>query len=194
MPYLDPVEWWIRDATGRTLDQHATDPIRAAAHLPETAERLRRARSELLLVVDALRTSLINGDDLTSPASTITTTLLDIAEKARDHLGALTTVDHLIGDCDRMAYAQANPGRTVRRRYVNPGDTAMIVLPHTDACRARQLAGKSVPVRITESDAELVAADPAGPTRVSHASAGIYHDPVAGGLYIVRTARVRTRR
>lgn len=31
---LDPVGRWITRRTGRTLDQHAADPMPAAAHLP----------------------------------------------------------------------------------------------------------------------------------------------------------------
>ena len=57
MPYLDAVERWIVQTTGRTLDQHAADPILAAAHLPAAADQLRCARDHLLRAVDALRTS-----------------------------------------------------------------------------------------------------------------------------------------
>ncbi|WP_244252205.1 hypothetical protein [Micromonospora antibiotica] len=37
MPHLDPVSHWLTLTTGRTLDQHATDPVPAAAHLPDAA-------------------------------------------------------------------------------------------------------------------------------------------------------------
>ncbi|MEV6817097.1 hypothetical protein AB0M52_34130, partial [Micromonospora sp. NPDC051296] len=65
MLHLDTISRWIALATGRTLDQHATDPIPAAAHLPEAADTLRHLRTELLLAVDRLRTLLINADDIT---------------------------------------------------------------------------------------------------------------------------------
>jgi hypothetical protein len=189
MPYLDAVERWIWQITGRTLDQHAADPVPAAAHLPASADQLRCARSRLLLAVDELRTQLINADDLTWSAWAVSGVLDEIISTcAADYEGARVHIDMLIGDPDRAAYAATNPGQPVQRRYINPGDTVMIVLPHTDVCRLQRLAGRSVPVRVNESDAEL---DPAGhpsPTRVPHAAAGIYRDPVESSLYILRAA------
>jgi hypothetical protein len=186
MTYLDTVERWIRQNTGRTLDQHATDPVPAAANLPASVSLLRHARSQLHLAVDELRTHLINGDDLTAPAKAMTWWLNDLTDYVRDYDSARTGVDTLIADPDRAAYVAANPVQTVRRRYVNPGDTVLIVLPHTDACRKAQLAGRSVRVRIKESNAEL---DPGGrpdPVRLPHIAAGIYRDPVESSLYILR--------
>ena len=187
MPYLDAVERWIWRSTGRTLDQHAADPVPAAAHLPASADQLRCARSNLLLAVDALRTQLINADDLTGSLETITGALSEITGYASDYESARIHIDKLVDDPDRAAYAATNPVPPVRRRYVNPGDTVLIVLPHTEVCRRQQIAGRSVRVQIHKSDAEL---DPAGqpdPVRLPHAAAGIYRDPVESSLYILRT-------
>jgi hypothetical protein len=187
MPYLDTVETWIRQTTGRTLDQHAADPIPAAAHLPAFADQLRCARSQLLLAIDALRTHLINGDDLSAQAEAITWRLNDISDYVRDYNSARGWIDSLIADPDRTRYAATNPAQPVQRRYVNPGDTVLILLPHTETWRTQQLAGRAVRVRVNESDAELDPAEP-GPVRVPHAAAGIYRDPVESSLYILRAA------
>ncbi|SIM49508.1 hypothetical protein SAMN04489832_0261 [Micromonospora cremea] len=37
MPHCDTISRWITATTDRTLDQHAADPVPAAAHLPEAA-------------------------------------------------------------------------------------------------------------------------------------------------------------
>jgi hypothetical protein len=185
VPYLDAVERWIWQITGRTLDQHADDPVPAAAHLPASADQLRCARSHLLFAVDALRTQLINTDDLTGSAEALTGSLSELTGYASDYESARVHMDKLVGDPDRAAYVATNPVQPVRRRYVNPGDTVLIVLPHTDACRRQQLAGRSVWVRITESDAELDPAEHSGPVRLPHAAAGIYRDPVESSLYVL---------
>lgn len=186
MEHLDTINRWLKVATGRTVDQHAADPIPAAAHLPEAAHRLRRARTELLLAIDRLRTLLINDDDLAGPVNTVTGPLDRIAELARDYRHARNWIDLLINDQTRTEYAQANPGRRLQRRYVNPGDTVLIVLPHTENCRRQQIAGRPVRVHIGPSDAELDLMTGPGRLRLSHPDAGIYHDPIEGALYILQ--------
>ncbi len=188
MLHLDAIGRWVAVATGRTLDQHVTDPIPAAAHLPEAASALRDARHELLLAVDWLRTLLINADDLAGTVNTVNAPLDQIAELASQYRYARDRVEALIDDRDRVAYAEANPGRLVRRRYVNPGDTVLVVLPHTDSCRKRQLAGRTIRIRAGSWDAELDQADSPDPLPLSRTDAGIYHDPAEGGLYILQVA------
>ena len=191
MPFLDAVERWIMQTTGRTLDQHAADPVPAAAHLPASADQLRRARSRLLHAIDQLRTRLINADDLTQPAAAITWTLSDITADASDYESARIHIDTLIADPDRTAYVVTHPVQPVRRRYVKPGDTVLIVLPHLEVNRQQQLAGRFVRARITDSDAELDLDDRPGPVRLEHGLAGIYRDPVESSLYILRNSGER---
>ena len=124
MLHLDAIGRWVAYATGRTLDQHATDPIPAAAHLPEAARVLRAARAELLLAVDRLRTLLINEDDLTGSVGIFAGQLTAVNERAVECRHARNWVDVLIEDQARAEYADANPAQPVRRRYVNPGDHA----------------------------------------------------------------------
>jgi predicted enzyme related to lactoylglutathione lyase len=108
-PNAISVERWIVQTTGRTLDQHAADPVPAAAQLPASAAQLRCARSHLLLAVDALRTRLINADDLSGPAEAITSSLSDITSCASDYESARIRIDKLVGDPDRTAYVATNP-------------------------------------------------------------------------------------
>ena len=56
----------------------------------------------------------------------------------------------------------------------------MVVLPHTDSCRKRQLAGRRTRMRIGRVDTELDPMVGPGQERPSHADAGAYHDPVHG--------------
>ena len=42
-----------------------------------------------------------------------------------------------------------------RRRYVNPGDTILLVLPDTERCRRANLAGRRTRVHVTAVDAEF---------------------------------------
>lgn len=188
MPYLDPVERWIRQTTGRTLDQHAVDPVPAAAHLPAAADQLRCARENLLLAVDKLRTEFINADDLTRSVKALTDALSEITGYASDYASARVRIDKLVDDPDRTAYAATNAVQPVRRRFVNPGDTVLIVLPHTEFCRRQQIAGRTVRVQINESDAELDPAEYPGPVRLPHAAAGIYRDPFESSLYVLHAA------
>jgi hypothetical protein len=186
MPTHDPVGRWIIRRTGRTLDQHATDPIPAAAHLPHIAGNLRHARTELLLTIDRLRTTLINEDDLTSPVATVTGPLAAIEQLGRDYRYARDQADTLIGDPARTAYADTHTAAPPRRRYVNPGDTVLVVLPHTELCRRQQIAGQRARVHICPTDAELEPTIGQRQGRLPHADAGIYHDPAEGGaLYIL---------
>ena len=191
MTYLDPVERWIVQATGRTLDQHAAEPVPASAHLPASADQLRYARELLLFAVDDLRTRLINADDLTISAQAVINALSEVRGHARDYESARIEIEELIDDPDRTAYAATNPVQPVRRRWVNPGDTVMIVLPHTEVCREQQIAGRSVRVQINASDVELDPAGYPGPVRLPHAAAGIFRDPVQSSLYILRRSGQR---
>jgi hypothetical protein len=191
MPYLDAVERWIWQTTGRTLDQHAADPIPAAAHLPASADQLRCAREHLLRTVYEFRTQLINADDLTRSIEALTGALSEITSHARDYESARVHIDKLVDDPDRTVYVATNPVQPVRRRYINPGDTVLIVLPHTEVCRRQQIAGRSVRVQINESDAELDPTAYPGPVRLPHAAAGIYRDPVESSLYILRATGER---
>ncbi|MEU8236430.1 hypothetical protein AB0C12_43135 [Actinoplanes sp. NPDC048967] len=191
MPYLDPVERWIVQTTGRTLDQHAADPVPAAAHLPASADQLRYARDRLLLAVDALRTQLINTDDLAGSAQAVNNALSEISGYASDYESARIHIGTLVDDPDRAVYVATNPVQPVRRRFVNPGDTVLIVLPHTELCRRQQIAGRSMRVQINESDVELDPAVHPGPVRLPHAAAGIYRDPVESSLYILRATGER---
>ncbi|MEU1756768.1 hypothetical protein ABZ436_29500 [Micromonospora matsumotoense] len=187
MPHLDPVSHWIATTTGRTLDQHATDPIPAAAHLPDAADTLRHLRTELLLATDQLRTRLINTDDLSDPTATVTGTVQTITELGREYRQARDRVDTLVADTTRTVYAQTHRGQVVQRRYVNPGDTIVVVLPHTDFCRRLHLAGHTTHITVGTSDARLRPSSSVHPLRLAHPDAGIYRDPTTGRLYILRT-------
>ncbi|MFI7578286.1 hypothetical protein [Micromonospora sp. NPDC049497] len=188
MLHRDVIGRWVARATGRTLDQHAADPIPAAAHLPEAAATLRHLRTELLLTVDRLRTILINEDDLNGSTSTVAGPVETIRELAREYRYARNWIDTLIGDEARAAYAEANPGRSVRRRYVNPGDTVLVVLPHTDSCRRQNLAGHATHITVGTSDARLRPPSSVNPLRLTHVDAGIYRDPTEDRLYILQAA------
>ncbi|NJP30765.1 hypothetical protein [Micromonospora thermarum] len=188
MLHLNVIDRWITAATGRTLDQHAADPVPAAAHLPQAASNLRHTRTELLLAVDRLRTLLINEDDLNGSTSTVAGPVETIRELAREYRYARNWIDTLIGDEARAAYAQAHPGRSVRRRYVNPGDTVLVVLPHTDSCRRQNLAGHATHIKVGTSDARIRPPGSVNPARLSHADAGIYRDPTEDRLYILQPA------
>ncbi|GIE91627.1 hypothetical protein [Actinoplanes regularis] len=191
MPYLDLVARWIWQTTGRTIDQHAVDPVPAAAHLPASADALRLAREVLLNAVDEFRTQLINGDDLTGSATVLANTLSEITEHVNDYEGARIHLDKLINDPDRTVYVATNPVQPVHRRYVNPGDTVLIVLPHSTYLRQQQIAGRAVRAQIHKSDVELDPAEYPGPVRLSHGIAGIYRDPVEDRLYILRATGER---
>ncbi|MCZ7423774.1 hypothetical protein O7605_31810 [Verrucosispora sp. WMMA2121] len=193
MRHRNTVGRWITATTGRTLDQHATDPAPAAAHLPEAAANLRHLRTELLLAVDRLRTLLINEDDLHGSTSTVAGPVDTIRELAREYRYARNWIDTLIGDEARAAYAQTHPGQTVRRRYVNnPGDTILVVLPHTDSCRRQNLPGHTTRIRVGTSDAALRPPGSVNPLRLSHADAGIYRDPTEDRLYVLNTGADET--
>ncbi|QDY09480.1 hypothetical protein FJK98_21970 [Micromonospora sp. HM134] len=188
MPHLDPVNRWITLTTGRTLDQHATDPIPAAAHLPDAAATLRHLRTELLLAADQLRTRLINTDDLSDPTATVTGVVQTITDLGREYRQARDRVDTLIADTTRTVHAQTHEGRVVQRRYVNPGDTVLVVLPHTDSCRRLHLAGHATHITVGSCDARLRPSGSVEPLRLAHPDAGIYRDPTTGRLYILRTS------
>ncbi|MGW3811785.1 hypothetical protein [Micromonospora sp. NPDC005113] len=192
MPHLDTISRWITATTERTLDQHAADPVPAAAHLPEAAANLRHLRTELLLAVDQLRTLLINEDDLNGSTSTVAGPVETIRELAGEYRYARNWIDTLIGDEARAGYAQANPGRSVRRRYVNPGDTVLVVLPHTDSCRRQNLAGHATHVKVGTSDARLRPPGSVNPLWLSHGDAGIYRDPTEDRLYILQVTAGET--
>ncbi|MFY1703045.1 hypothetical protein ACN28G_15080 [Micromonospora sp. WMMA1923] len=192
MQHLDPIGRRITEATGRTLDQHAADPVPAAAHLPEAAANLRHLRTELLHTVDGLRTLLINADDLGGPATAVSGTVKTITDLSRDYRHAHDRIDALIADAARTAYAKAHPGRQVHRRYVTPGDTILVVLPHTDTCRRQNLAGQRAHIRVGTADARLRLPGSINPLRLSHADAGIYRDPTENRLYTLQVAAPRS--
>lgn len=140
--------------------------------------RLEQVRRRLLVAVDELRTLLINGDDLHRPADTALgeplegiTELADVYRTAR-------------GD------AQAQPADLTaglpRRRYVNPGDTILLVLPDTEHCRRQHLAGRRTRVHVTAVDAELDLTIGPGQLRLAHVDAGIHRDPDNDRLYILQ--------
>ncbi|MCM4078262.1 hypothetical protein [Paractinoplanes hotanensis] len=188
--YVDLVERWIWRTTGRTLDQHAADPVPAAAALPASADQLRLAREVLLNTVDEFRTQLINGDDLTGSATAMTSTLNEISGYVSDYESARIHLDKLFDDPDRTVYVAMNPVHPVHRRYVNPGDTVLIVLPHHEYLRKQQIAGRPVRAHINTSDVELDPAEYPGPVRLSHGLAGIYRDTEAR-LYVLRATGER---
>jgi hypothetical protein len=192
--FLDPIGRWIAATTGRTLDQHAADPIPAATQLPDTANLLRHDRNALLLAVDTLRTTLINADDLTVSGSAVTDEISKIAELGYSYRDTRGQIDALLKDTARARYAQENPAQPVRRRYVNPGDTVMVVLPHTDSNRESRVAGLLVQLRVDLFDAEISPAEPFAAGRLSCADAGIYHDPTdpEPGCYVLQRASNRT--
>ena len=90
MLHLDAIGRWVALATGRTLDQHAADPI-PAAHLPEAAATLRHTRTELLHAVDRLRTLLINEDDLGGSVNTVLVVLPHTDSCRKQKLAGRTT-------------------------------------------------------------------------------------------------------
>jgi hypothetical protein len=189
--YLDLVERWIVRTTGRTLDQHAADPIPAAAAFPASADQLRLAREVLLTAVDEFRTLLINGDDLTGSPTMLASTLSEISDHVGEYQSARVHIDRLVGDSDRTAYVATNPVQPVRRRYVNPGDTVLIVLPHIEYLRQQQIAGRAVRAQIYTDDVELDPAEFPGPVRLAHGLAGIYRDRVEDRLYHLRATGER---
>ncbi len=188
--YVDLVERWIWRTTGRTLDQHAADPVPAAAALPASADALRLAREVLLRAVDQWRTALINGDDLTGSATALTATLTQLSDHVNEYESARVHLDTLFNDPDRTVHVATNPVQPVHRRYVNPGDTVLIVLPHHEYLRRQQIAGRTVRAHINTSDVELDPAEYPGPVRLSYGLAGIYRDPEAR-LYVLRATGER---
>lgn len=150
----------------------APPPPLSPAHV-----RLDQIRRTLLVAVDELRTMLINGDDLKAPADTALGEPLEgITELADTYQAA-------------RADADAQPGDLTtglpRRRYVNPGDTILLVLPDTEHCRRTHLAGRRTRVHVTAVDAELDLTVGPGQLRLPHADAGIHRDPDTHRLYIL---------
>ena len=194
--FLDPIGRWVATTTGRTLDQLAADPSPAATQLPDAANQLRLDRAELLLEIDKLRTRLINADDLTGPGSSVTDEIAKIAELGYAYRATRGQIEELFKDPDRARYAHDYPAPPVRRRYVNPGDTVMVVLPHTATNRKARVAGRLVQLRVHDFDAELGPAEPCGPNRLSCADAGIYQDPTdpEPGRYVLQAADARHTR
>lgn len=189
----DPVTRMVAELTGRSPDQHAVDPIPAAAHLPHAASLLRHARRELLLAVDAMRTMLINDDDLSKDGErALDGPLADIVGLARQYQAARRDLDALIDDNEREDYATHTSARRVERRYVEPGDTLIVVLPHTENCRNQWLAGRPTRLTVGEADAELDLTIGPGQLRLSHPDAGIYHDPTTSRLYVLQPAETPT--
>ncbi|MFC7279606.1 hypothetical protein ACFQS1_37060 [Paractinoplanes rhizophilus] len=189
--YLDLVERWILRTTARTLDQHAADPVPAAAAFPASADQLRLAREVLLTAVDQFRTLLINGDDLTGSPTMLASTLSEISGHISEYESARIHLDTLITDPDRTAYVATNPVQPVRRRYVNPGDTFLIVLPHHEYLSQQHIAGRAVKAQINTADVELDPAEYPGPVRLAHGIAGIYRDRVEDRLYHLRPSGQR---
>lgn len=74
----------------------------------------------------------------------------------------------------------------MRRRYVSPGDTVLVVLPHTDSCRRQNLAGHASPIKVGTSDARIRPPGSVNPLYLSHADAGVYRDPTEDRLYILQ--------
>ncbi|WP_117214359.1 hypothetical protein [Allorhizocola rhizosphaerae] len=153
---------------------HPRDPVSppSPAHV-----RLEQIRRRLLVAVDELRTLLINGDDLHRPADTaLAEPLAGITKLAEDY-------------CDARGQAEAQPGDVTsglpRRRYVNPGDTILVVLPDTEHCRRAHLAGRRTRVHVTAVDAELDLTVGPGQLRLGHEDAGIHRDPDSDRLYIL---------
>jgi len=139
--------------------------------------RLDQIRRTLLVAVDELRTLLINGDDLHRPADTaLAEPLAGIAELAEEYRHA-------------RGQAEAQPGELTagppRRRYVNPGDSILVVLPDTEHCRRVHLAGRRTRVHVTAVDAELDVTIGPGQLRLPHADAGIHREPDTDRLYIL---------
>jgi len=135
------------------------------------------ARRALLVAVDGLRTLLINGDDLRLPADTAVHEPLEgIAELAEVYRSTRHDL-------------QAEPGEVTAqlpgRRYVNPGDTILVVLPDTEHCRRAQLSGRHSRVHVTAVDAELDLTVGPGQLRLPHADAGIHRDPDTDRLYVL---------
>jgi hypothetical protein len=191
MFHNDLVGHMIARVTGRSVDQHMLDPIPAAANLPPAAVRLRHVRHELLLAVDQMRTTLINGDDLQPDTDTDTAlrgTFDHVADLVRRYHDTRRQLDILIDDDEREEHAARTAARPVQRRYVKPGDTIIVVLPHTTHCRALRLAGRATRLRVDSSDVELDLIIGPGQLRLSHDDAGIHHDPDTACLYVVEPA------
>lgn len=149
----------------------------------------------LLTAVDELRTLLINGDDLTGSPTILASSLDEITGHVSEYEGARVHIDTLITDPDRTSYVATNPVQPVRRRYVNPGDTVLIVLPHIAYLRQQKIAGRAVRAQIHTADVELDPAEFSGPVRLAHGLAGIYRDRVEDRLYHLRaTGERRTSR
>ena len=84
----------------------------------------------------------------------------------------------------------------MQRRYIKPGDTIIVVLPHNTHCRTRRVAGQAARLRVDVTDVELGLAIGRAPgpgqLRLSHHDAGIYHDPDTSRLYVVEPAEPNT--
>jgi hypothetical protein len=179
------VDRMIETATGRSLDQHAIEPVTAAAELPNAAHVLYWARVNLIQGIEQERTALILGDDLQfaseGPADNL------IADATR-HRQARDRVAALINDEQRRRYAATHPARPVRRRYITPGDTLTITLPHTSTCTDLGLAGSRVRVRVTWEAIELDDLYPAIDKVLPLMAAGAFWEHATGRLYVVEPA------
>ena len=151
------------------------NPQDTALPLGHAHVHLDQVRRKLLVAVYELRTLLINGDDLLRPADTaLGEPLAGIAELAEVYRAAR-------GD------AEAQPGDLAaglaRRRYVNPGDTVLVVLPDTEHCRRARLSGRRTRIHVTAVDAELDLTIGPGHQRLPHPDAGIHRDPDTDRLH-----------
>ena len=155
-----------------------TPPRSPAQATSDSTGVLAQIRRDLLVAVDDLRTALINEDDLRRPAGqAIHEPLAGITELAETYRDAR-------GEYEAPTGAQPTAGQPTRR-YVNPGDTALVVLPDTDHCRQLHLTGRRTRVHVGATDAELDLTIGPGQLRLAHADAGIHRDPDTQQLYIL---------
>ncbi|MEU7779175.1 hypothetical protein [Micromonospora parva] len=173
---------WITATTERTLDQHATDPSPAAAHLPEAATNLRHLRTELALAVDLLRTFLMNKVDLIGSISTVAAPVRSIRELIREYRYTRNWID-------TPPATRLGPHTRRRTRAGQCGGATSTPVTgswascHTDACRRQNLAGHTTNIKVGTSDARLRLPGSVNPLRLSQPDAGIYRDPTEDCLY-----------